>query len=131
MIFVDTSGWFAGIVPSDQDHADARKWFNENTDRLVTTDYIIDETLTLFRARGEHIGALELADRFLEGDLTEIIYLREDAVKESLSIFKSFADKDWSFTDCASTFICEKFGIDKAISFDKHFKQFGSLTILP
>lgn len=131
MIFVDTSAWFAGSVPSDQDHAIASLWFSENIDLLITTDYVTDETLTLLGARNEHGKALELADQFFEGDLTEVIYISEDDVRESVAVFKKFFDKNWSFTDCTSKHICDKFGIDKAISFDKHFRQFGSVAILP
>ncbi len=131
MIFIDTSGWFAGIVPTDSDHSVAADWFTSNEERLVTTDYVIDEVLTLFRARGEHARAMTLADRFFEGDLTEVIYLTEDDIKGSIAIFKKFSDKDWSFTDCTSKYICEKLGITHALSFDKHFRQFGTVTALP
>ena len=45
-IFVDTGAWFARFVPSDRDHIAAREWFEQNSDPLVTTDYVIDELLT-------------------------------------------------------------------------------------
>lgn len=45
MIFVDTGAWFASVVPSDIDHASASQWLNQNVEPLLTTDYIIDETL--------------------------------------------------------------------------------------
>ena len=131
MIFVDTSGWFAGIIPTDSDHGAARRWFALNHQRLVTTDYVIDETLTLFRARGEHVRAISMAERFIGGELTEVLFLTEDDIKRTLQLFINFADKDWSFTDCSSKYICEKFGITHALSFDKHFRQFGSLSVVP
>ena len=46
MIFVDTSAWFAAYVPSDPQHRAVREEI-EAAPRLVTTDYVIDETLTL------------------------------------------------------------------------------------
>ena len=52
-IFVDTGAWFARFVPSDPDHAAARAWFDGNTNPLLTTDYILDELLTLLKVRGE------------------------------------------------------------------------------
>lgn len=130
MIFVDTSAWFAGLVPTDADHDVAVEWFRSNEELLITSDYIIDETLTLFRARGEQSRALALADEFFNGSLTEIVYLTEEEIKESISIFKRFADKDWSFTDCTSKYLCERYQIRKAISFDKHFRQFGSVRVV-
>jgi uncharacterized protein len=53
MIFVDTGAWFAMTVPSDPNYSTARAWMQQNPSSLLTTDYVIDETLTLLRARGE------------------------------------------------------------------------------
>ena len=47
MIFVDTGAWFASIVPTDPNHQKAAKWLEANNEILLTTDYIVDETLTL------------------------------------------------------------------------------------
>ena len=60
MIFVDTGAWFAAFVPNDTDHAAADAWLETNTEPLVTTDYVIDELLTLMKMRGEFRRALRL-----------------------------------------------------------------------
>lgn len=49
MIFVDTGAWFAAVVPSDPDHEAASQWLSQNSEPLLTTDYVIDETLTLYK----------------------------------------------------------------------------------
>ena len=46
MTFVDTGGWFASVVPWDANHAAAVAWLSQNQETLVTTDYVLDETLT-------------------------------------------------------------------------------------
>jgi len=51
VIFVDTSAWFASIVPTDADHKAAIAWLSHNAEPPITSDYIIDETLTLLKAR--------------------------------------------------------------------------------
>jgi hypothetical protein len=53
MIFVDTGAWFASVVPWDANHAAAVAWLGQNREILITTDYILDETLTLLRVRKE------------------------------------------------------------------------------
>ena len=53
MIFVDTGAWFALVVPTDPDHEAAVAWFDGNRDPVLTSDYVVDETLTLLRVRGE------------------------------------------------------------------------------
>jgi uncharacterized protein len=58
MIFVDTGAWFASIVPWDANHNAAVAWLMQNHDPLFTTDYIVDETLTLLRVRNESARSL-------------------------------------------------------------------------
>ena len=52
MIFVDTGAWFARYVAEDIDHAAALTWFAVAPDRVLTTDYVIDELLTLLKQCG-------------------------------------------------------------------------------
>ena len=47
MIFVDTGAWFASVMPSDREHQAAVQWLSQNIQPFITTDYVIDETLTL------------------------------------------------------------------------------------
>jgi predicted nucleic acid-binding protein len=48
MTFGDTGGWFAAYVPTDPDHWAASAWLTANQGkRLITTDYVVDELLTL------------------------------------------------------------------------------------
>jgi hypothetical protein len=131
MIFVDSGGWFAGVVTDDEDHRKAKLWLNENKEPLLSTNYIVDETLTLLRSRGENQKALEIGKLFFANLLAEVYFLTEEDILQTWKIFQKFSDKDWSFTDCSSKFICEKFGITHAFSFDKHFRQFGTVTIVP
>ncbi len=53
MLFVDTGAWYALTVPSDPDHAAARHFLQQNPRPLVTSDYVVDELLTLFVVRGQ------------------------------------------------------------------------------
>ncbi|MDQ3133011.1 MAG: PIN domain-containing protein [Acidobacteriota bacterium] len=131
MIFVDSGGWFAGVVTDDEDHEKAKLWLSENKEPLFTTNYIVDETLTLLRSRGENRKALEVGRLFFDGLLAEIYYLTEEDILQTWKIFQKFSDKDWSFTDCSSKYVCEKFRITHAFSFDKHFRQFGTVTVVP
>ena len=131
MIFVDTGAWFASIVPSDIDHASASHWLNQNAEPLLTTDYIIDETLTLLRARGESTRAIRLGEQFFSGALAKVHFLTEDEILRTWEVFRKFSDKEWSFTDCSSKVVMEKLGITHAFCFDHHFAQFGSAVVVP
>jgi predicted nucleic acid-binding protein len=50
-VFVDTGAWFAYFVRRDPDHRAATRWMQRNRQPLVTTDYILDELLTLLKVR--------------------------------------------------------------------------------
>ena len=131
MIFVDTSAWFASVVPSDSDHRAASMWLAQNTQPLLTTDYVIDETLTLLRTRREAQRAISLGEAFFSNGLATVYYLTEADVYQTWQTFKQFVDKNWSFTDCASKVVIEKLNLSQAFSFDRHFRQFGSINVVP
>jgi predicted nucleic acid-binding protein len=131
MILVDTGAWFASVVPTDADYESAVAWLAGNREPLLTTDYIIDETLTLLRARGRRQLAIQTAVRLFSGELALVHYLTPDDIAAASEVFRRFADKDWSFTDCTSKVVMESLGITTAFSFDQHFRQFGNVTVVP
>lgn len=54
-IFVDTSGFYALLVRSDDKHLAAQRILRDARRRkraFLTTDYVLDETATLLKARG-------------------------------------------------------------------------------
>lgn len=131
MIFVDTGAWFASVVPSDPEHPRASQWLRQNAEPLVTTDYVIDETLTLLKARGHVRHALALGTSLFGGHLASIYYLTEADLLFAWEVFKRFSDKEWSFTDCTSRVVMSKLNVHHAFAFDHHFHQFGTVTVVP
>lgn len=131
MILVDTSAWFASVVPSDADHQVATIWMRQNTQPLLTTDYVIDETLTLLIVRGHNSRAMALGEGLFTGKIATVYYLTEEDIRLTWQVFRQFSDKGWSFTDCSSKVVMEKFGVNQAFSLDHHFRQFGSISVFP
>ncbi len=132
MIFVDSGAWYASIVTEDPDHARAVAWRATNRQSLITTDYIIDETLTLLRSRGEPMRARAFG-RLAFGSKPpfRLYYLTPDDIRAAWGVFERFADKEWSFTDCTSKVVIERLGLDRAFAFDQHFRQFGTVAVVP
>ena len=131
MVFVDTGAWYASLIPTDPDHSAAITWFNQNQEPLITTDFIIDETLTLLRARGQKRRAVLVAEAFSAGNLGTIHFLTQPEFQEALEVFRHYADKEWSFTDCTSKVVIDKLGLARAFTFDHHFRQFGTVLVVP
>ena len=131
LVFVDTGGWFASIVPWDANHDLAKNWLAQNNQTLLTTDSVLSETLTLLRIRGERERAIWLGEKIWSEELA-VLYMadREDQLA-AWDVFRRFADKDWSFVDCLSKVVMERLEIDTAFSFDHHFRQFGNVQVTP
>jgi uncharacterized protein len=131
MIFVDTGAWFARYVADDVDHEAAKAWFSHVPDRLVTTDYVLDELFTLLKVRDYANIAFAVGELLWSGAICQLVHVTEADLIEALSIFKSYQDKDWSFTDCVSRVVMTRLKIDVACAFDDHFRQFGTVTVVP
>ena len=132
-LFVDTSGWYALLDRRSRHHAAARRAIARSVARqdvLVTTDYVIDETATLTRARGGAQAAtrfLELIEQTRTMRIEWIDPERFDAVRR---LFRKHLDHGYSFTDCASFEVMRKLGIEKALTTDTHFAEAGFATVL-
>ena len=129
-IFVDTGAWYAISTPTDTDHAAAIAFIRSNRERLVTSDYIFDELLTLFRSRGHRDRALDWVNQVRRGRC-EVIRVSDQDILDATDVFFKFADKMWSFTDCTSRVLMERLGIQRAFSFDDDFRQFGTVEVVP
>ena len=130
-IFVDTGAWFARFVPTDPDHPAAKVWLDRNTSPLITTDYIVDELLTLLKVRGEYQRALEIGPNLFGAAVCDLEWVTPADVDEAWRVFSSYHDKEWSFTDCVSRVVMQRLGITTAFAFDKHFREFGIVTVVP
>ena len=93
MIFVDTSAWFAAYVPNDAHHQAADAFLRAVHERLVTTDWVLDELLTLLKARGEFHRAVVLGDRLLRGVPARLEWVQAADVLQAWNIFETHKDK--------------------------------------
>jgi uncharacterized protein len=131
MIFVDSNAWFAVYSLRDGNHAIAAQAIQSFREPLVTTDYIVDETLTLLRARNENRRALAFGRQVIDNRFATIVAIDGQDFSHAWETFQGFQDKGWSFTDCTSFVVMQRLGIKQAFSFDDHFRQFGTVTVLP
>ena len=131
MIFVDTGAWFAAFVPGDPDHLSARAWLTQNSELLITTDYIFDELLTLLLARNESQRAMRVGEALLHEGIAQLEWVRSEDVEQAFLTFRHYQDKGWSFTDCVSRTVMQRLRVTTAFAFDTHFRQFGGVSVVP
>lgn len=135
MIFVDSGAWIALFSRRDQFHADARVLYEsikQQRAKLLTTDYIIDETVTRIR----YDAGFSAADTFLfaiehAGATDELVLatINRSAFEQAKRLFRQYNSEKLSFTDCTSFVVCQKYGISAAFAFDYHFPIMG-ITLL-
>ncbi len=130
-VFVDTGAWFAYFVRRDPDHAAATAWVRQNRQPLVTTDYVIDELLTLTKIRESYRVAVAAGEALLQQNVARIERITETDFSAAWDIFRRYCDKGWSFTDCTSRAIMERLEITLAFAFDSHFEEFGTIVRVP
>ncbi len=131
-IIVDTGYWIALFDSRDTNHAAAKR--NSKTllqnYRLYLTDFIIFETITYLNCSiGRHDLALRFLEKTKESGLT-VVPVDEGIKGKALELFKKYADKTLSVTDCASFVIMKDNGIQIYAGFDDHFKQMGYNSVL-
>ena len=92
---------------------------------LVSTDYVIDETLTLIRVR---LGLQAAEQWWSQIDASSRVrWERIDAsrAEKARARFFDWTDKNFSFTDCTSFVVMEELGLRRALTTDRHFSQAG------
>ncbi len=130
-VFVDTGGWFAYFVRRDLDHEAAVDWMQKNLQPLVTTDYVLDELLTLLKLRESHRVAVAAGEALWQQRVARVEHITVEDVARAWEVFRQYHDKGWSFTDCTSKVVIERLGIVQAFAFDIHFEQFGTVARVP
>jgi len=128
ILFVDTSAWLALNDKSDQYHIKAASKSLEikrQQIELITSEYIIDESITLIRYRVSHKAAVIFGDSLFNSSIVRIMDITKEDRHRAWEKFKKYDDKELSFTDCTSFVLMKKMKLHKAFTFDEHFKRMG------
>jgi predicted nucleic acid-binding protein len=97
MIFVDTGVWYAANVLEDPDHSEARQLVLRATSPLITTDYVVDELLTLLIARKRRNIAVRIGDGFWRQASCDLEWVKTEDVESAWNVFLSFRRQDLEF----------------------------------
>lgn len=127
-LFVDSGAWIALFDKSDKYHlraSQALRTLREQSTFLLTSDYILDETLThLLYATGRHV-ALRFGHWALATDYVVIARVDQEIWDSAWTMFQAYDDKAWAFTDCTSFILMQRLNLWQAFTFDHHFAQMG------
>lgn len=133
-IFVDSSFFFALLIDNDKFHKEAQtlfQLFKKNQNELIVSNFVLDETYTLLRAKRGLPQALKLRDTIESSDL--FFSITRVTKKDEDSVWNWF-EKDWSklsYTDCTSFAVMSRLGLTDVATFDDHFTRAGFTVVKP
>jgi len=132
VIFIDTGPFLARYIAKDEHHKKSLStWaaLEKSKDKLFTSNFVLDETFTLLGRRTGYGFAAERARAILSSSAITILRPDKYDEVEAVKLFEKYADQAVSYTDCISFFLMRSNKIDRAFTFDKHFKMAGFLVL--
>jgi len=129
-VFVDTGVFVAFENTSDSHHEAARDLVKAAAARrfgdVFTSDYVLDEAVTLALARTRRVDAAVSVGNLILGTgplgrFAGLAYVSPRVFLRSWSRFGRLASRGLSFTDCTSLEIVRTMGINEVMSFDRDF----------
>jgi uncharacterized protein len=133
--FIDSGGFYALVsAESGAAHTEAAAIMEESRRtrrRAVTTDYILDETATLLRARGLTRQLKEFLLLTETSHALDIEWMTPDRFAKAREFMLKHIDQEFSFTDCASFVVMKELRLTDALATDKHFRIAGFNPLLP
>lgn len=130
-IFIDSSAFLALEDESDEHHEEAMRFRDQEllpgNYQLITTSYILDETLTLIRNRLGIPASIDFSKKIRKSRIVMVLAVSKEVEEKALDLFEKYDDKSFSFTDCISFVVMQDLRIQEAFAFDDHFVQMGLL----
>ena len=132
-VFIDTSGFYALLAGDDDRHAQAAAYLQNAARkriRFVTTDYVLDETATLLKARGRISLLAPFFESIFASHSCRVAWTDADRFHQTRQFFLKHRDQLWSFTDCLSFCVMKDCDAREALTKDGHFSAAGFIALL-
>ena len=125
-IYIDTSAFYALLDRADPYHKEASSlWvaLMDNNFTLVTTNYVVSETIKLLQKK---IG-FEAARTWCKDILSilDVLWIDEGIHKQAYELWLNLGRISLSFVDCTSFVTMHHHQIEKAFCFKRPFKVHG------
>ena len=124
-LFVDTSAWFAYANRKDPQHESIGEIVRAFPGRLVTSNFVFDEAISLCLYRLGHSIARSVGAVLLDPDEIDIVRVTVEDEQAAWKLFGQRADQRFSFTDCTSFALMRRLGLDEVLALDEDFRTMG------
>ena len=131
---IDTGAIYAFVTRNDRHHRGARTFVRRWTRRhglFVLPDLIFAETMTLLKVRLGAAVAVRVGLELRGNPVYAWESLGAEGERDTWATFRQYADKEWSYADCALLVVARRSGISSVFAFDTHFSQITGIVTLP
>jgi predicted nucleic acid-binding protein len=129
-LFVDTGAWYALVDADDPDHERVLPAFRAHRGKLLTSNFVFDEAVTLMRYKLGWGVAHQFGQQLRGGHVASVERITPKDETVAWSIFEHCEDKSFSFTDCTSFVLVQRLELPLCLAVDSDFRTFG-LHCLP
>jgi uncharacterized protein len=127
--FVDTSAWFAYANRRDPAHARIRSVLRTFQGRLITSNFVFDETVTLCLYRLGYQVAARVGEVLLDQTVVDLVRITPEDEQRAWALLLARPDKTYSYTDCTSFVLMRRLGLQRAVAIDIDFQREGFLLL--
>jgi predicted nucleic acid-binding protein len=121
-LFIDTSAFYSFFDKSDKNHQSISQLINDRTETFITSNFIVDELVTLLRVRHFEVAQIEsYIEAILQENICQLLRINPETESKAWTMLKKYKDVTFSYTDCTSFILMKEHKIKKAISLDEHF----------
>jgi uncharacterized protein len=130
-LFVDTWGWVSLRNKRETFHQDVVRFYNQfmqHGDEVHTTDYVLDETITLLYSRYPRSALVSMREllSLVNTGRVQLTYIDDNRFMSAIRLRERYDDKpNISFTDLTSMVVMQEIGITQILSGDAHFTHVG------
>ncbi len=131
-LFIDTWGWLALRDRKESRHQEVKDLYIRFRGRkgiIYTSDYVLDETITLLFRRlpfNTAKGSLEMIDRANKEGYLRVEWVTPERFEKAKGLRLKYQDKPKiSFTDLTSMVVMKELGIKDIVTGDEHFVEIG------
>lgn len=130
-LFIDTSALVALADASDDHHRAAGTFLSRLSpgSRLLTTDYVLDETITFLRFAVGHGATVRFVEALRASRIVQLSSIGESLRDAAWALFCHYDDQAFSFTDCTSFAFMKATGLHEAFAFDRDFARAGFMLL--
>jgi predicted nucleic acid-binding protein len=90
---------------------------------VIVIEYILLETMTLLRARGFSVLAVQFREGLSTSQIFTLRYSTPRLEQATFDLFRRYADKKWSYADGALLATANMLNTSLIFSFDHHIDQ--------